>query len=175
MAELEIHHEHGHSEDPASRNIGIVAALMAMMLAIVSIASHRAHTEAVLLKTDANDKWAYYQAQRMKLHNLELGADLMNAIPNPSAATQQRLQHYLADQKKYDDRSKKAQDEAEGIEHDSEKVETRAMRYDFGEGLLEIGVVMTSMYFISRNRMFPVVGVIAAIAGCVLGVFGFFS
>ena len=65
MAELEIHHEH-ESADPASRIVGIMAAVIAMMLAIVSIAGHRTHTEAVLLKTDANDKWSYYQAQRMK-------------------------------------------------------------------------------------------------------------
>jgi hypothetical protein len=45
--------------------------------------------------------------------------------------------------------------------------------YDFGEGLLEIGVVMSSMFFISRNWMFPIVGGIAALAGTVLGVIGF--
>ncbi len=173
MAELEIHHEHGHESDAASRSIGISAALIAMLLAIVSIASHRAHTEAVLVKTDANDKWSYYQAQRRKLHNLELGADLMSSIPNPSPATLQRLEHYTNDKVTYDQRSKQAQEDAREKDHESELVEKKAQMYDFGEGLLEIGVVMSSMFFISRNWMFPIVGGVSALAGTVLGLIGY--
>jgi hypothetical protein len=172
MAELEIHHE-GHESDPLGRSIGIMAAVIAMFLAIVSIASHRSHTQAVLLKTDANDKWSYYQAQRMKYHNLELGEDLLSSIPNPSADTQKRLQRYVTDKVKYDKRSKEAQDDAKAVEKESEKVEEQALRFDFGEGLLEIAVVMTSMFFISKSKLFPVVGGIAAVAGIILGILGF--
>jgi hypothetical protein len=174
MAELEIHHE-GHESDPFGRNIGIMAAVIAMFLAIVSIASHRSHTEAVLLKTDANDKWSYYQAQRMKFHNLELGEDLLSSISNPGPEAQKRLQRYIADKAKYDKRSKEAQDDARAVEKQSDTVEQQALRFDFGEGLLEIGVVMTSMYFISKSKLFPVVGGIAAIAGVALGILGFLT
>ena len=31
------------------------------------------------------------------------------------------------------------------------------MRYDLGEGMLEIGVVLASLYFIARKKLFPVV------------------
>jgi hypothetical protein len=72
MAELEIHHEH-HESDPLGQTVGILAAVVAMLLAIVTIASHRTHTEAVLLNTNANDKWNFYEAQKMKFHNLQLG------------------------------------------------------------------------------------------------------
>ena len=55
MAELEIHHEvEGH--DPTGKTIGVVASILAVLLAVVTIVSHRAHTEAVLLKADANDQ-----------------------------------------------------------------------------------------------------------------------
>ncbi len=173
MAELEIHHEHGHEEDPFAKKIGIVAAIISVFLGVVTIASHRAHTEGVLLKTDANDKWSYYQAQRMKYHNLELGEDLLSAIPSPSVDTQKKVLRYQADKSKYDERSKKAQEEAHGIEERSEHVERKALDFDFGEGLLEIGLVMTSLFFISKAKIFPVLGVILAIAGCVLGAIGF--
>jgi hypothetical protein len=174
MAELEIHHE-GHESDPLGRTIGIMAAVIAMLLAIVSIASHRSHTQAVLLKTDANDKWSYYQAQRMKYHNLELGEDLLSSISDPNPATLKRLEHYKSDKAKYDQRSKEAQDDARGIEKQSEKVEEQALRFDFSVGLLEIAVVMTSMFFISKSKLFPVVGGIAAAIGIVLGAMGFLS
>jgi hypothetical protein len=173
MAELEIHHEH-HESDPLSRTIGILAALIAMLLAIVSIASHRTHTEAVLLKTDANDKWNYYEAQRMKFHDLELGEDILNALPS-TTGTQKNLARYAADKGKYDQRAKKAQAEAEQIEKDSTVIEEKALKFDFAEGLLEIAVVMMSMFFISKNKLFPVVGGIAAVIGLVLGGMGFLS
>ena len=81
MAELEIHHEvEGH--DPLGKKVGVLAALLAVaLLAIVTIVSHRAHTDAVLIKSEANDKWSFYQSKRIKFHSLELGEDLLNALP----------------------------------------------------------------------------------------------
>lgn len=173
MAELEIHHEH-HESDPLSRTIGILAALIAMLLAVVSIASHRTHTEAVLLKSDANDKWNYYEAQRMKFHNLELGEDILGAMPT-SDHIQKSLARYTSEKTKYDARAKQSPDEAQQIEKDSTHIESKALKFDFAEGLLEIGVVMMSMFFISKNMLFPIVGGIAAVIGVVLGAIGFFT
>src|SRR5215467_2187478 len=44
MAELEIHHEGGHSADPAGKRVGVQAAIVAVLLAVVTILSHRSHT-----------------------------------------------------------------------------------------------------------------------------------
>ena len=172
MAELEIHHE-GHESDPLGRRVGIIAAIISVFLGVVTIASHRAHTEGVLLKTDANDQWSYYQAQRMKFHNLELGEDLLAAIPNPAGSVQKTLQRYHTDKDKYDNKSKEAQEKAKQTEEKSEVVEQKALKFDFGEGLLEIGLVMTSLFFISKNKIFPVLGVILAILGLIIGTLGF--
>ena len=60
-------------------------------------------------------------------------------------------------------------------EAESNRVEARALRYDVGEGLLEIALVLSSLYFISRKMLFPVIGVIAGIAGVVLAVAGLMS
>ena len=57
--------------------------------------------------------------------------------------------------KKYDDQGKQIQDDAQRADDAAEADESRALRYDFGEGLLEIGLVLTSLYFISRKKMFP--------------------
>src|SRR5580700_1564311 len=102
MAELEIHHEHGHEEDEFGKTIGIMAAVLAVLLAIVTIMSHRAHTEGVLLKTAANDQWSYYQANRINYHNLELGTDLINALPkNRRTEAAEILSRYSKDKEKY--------------------------------------------------------------------------
>ena len=49
----------------------------------------------------------------------------------------------------------------------------RGGRY-FGEGLLEIGLVLTSLYFISRSKLFPVMGIIGAITGVGIALSGYF-
>ncbi len=65
--------------------IGVLASILAVFLAVVTIVSHRAHTDAVLFKSEANDKWSYYQAKKIKFHSLELGVDLLNAMPTRNA------------------------------------------------------------------------------------------
>jgi hypothetical protein len=173
MAELEIHHEHEHGEpDSFGRTVGIMASVLAVLLAIVTIMSHRAHTEGVLLKTDANDKWSQYQANRIKFHNLELGEDLMNALPGKSPAADNLLARYARDKDKYAKQAQQIQEQALDMEKETTHLEARALRFDLGEGLLEIGLILSSLYFISKSKMFPAVGLVASIAGVALAIAG---
>ena len=55
---------------------------------------------------------------------------------------------------------------------ESKKVEQRALRYDFGEGLLEIGLVLSSLYFIARRKLFPIVGVASGLIGLLIAITG---
>jgi hypothetical protein len=172
MPELEIHHESEHKIDPAGQRVGILAALLAVALAIVTIASHRTHTEAIMQKSSANDAWAHYQATRVKFHNLELGESLIGALGAQGDATEKLVANYAAQEKDYEARGKKIQEEAEQDDRAAEAAEHRALRYDLGEGLLEIALVLSSLYFISRKRLFPVIGIVAGVAGAAIAVTG---
>ncbi len=172
MAELEVHTEH-ESADPFGKKIGILASVIAVFLAVVTIVSHRAHTDAVLMKSEANDKWSYYQSKRIKFHNLELGEDLVNVLGAKGPEAQKMLDKYAADKKRYAHDSDVAQEDAKKQDEEAAQVEKRALRYDFGEGLLEIGLVLTSLYFISRSKLFPAMGGISAVAGLAIAASGF--
>lgn len=165
MAELEIHHETKHEADPAGQKVGLLAAGLAVFLALVTIASHRTHTEAVILRTEANDKWQYYQSRRIKYHSLELGEDLIAALGAKNEASEKALERYRTEKERYEKEGRETQSEARKIEIDGKAAERRAQRYDFGEGLLEIGLVLTSLFFISRKKLFPTIGLIAGISG----------
>src|ERR1700712_3419334 len=115
MAELEIHHE-THDHDPAARIVGIMAAVISVFLAIVTIMSHRAHTEGVLLKTDANDKWSQYQASRIKFHNLELGEDILNSLPSKTPEAEKIYARYEKNKDRYSEEGKDIQKEALSLE-----------------------------------------------------------
>src|SRR3984957_19475488 len=164
MAELEIHTE-VEGADPFGKKIGILASVLAVLLGIVTIVSHCAHTDAVLFKSEANDKWSYYQAKKIKFHSLELGVDLLNAMPARTAKADETLERYEKEKKRYTKESNEAQDDARKTDEEAAHVEAQALRYDFGEGLLEIGLVLTSLYFIARSKLFPVIGVISAVIG----------
>jgi hypothetical protein len=174
MPELEIHHEAGHAIDPLGQRVGVLAAILAVALAIVSISSHRTHTDAIIHKSTANDKWAQYQAGRVKFHSLELGENLVDVI----GLTGERANHMLAESKrqkaKYEKEGKEIMEEARRADEAAEAAEHRALRFDFGEGVLEIALVVTSLYFISHKKMFPAIGVVAGIAGGVLALIGVF-
>jgi hypothetical protein len=173
MAELEIHHEHEHDADPLGKKVGVMAAVLAVLLAVVTIASHRTHTAAIMQKSTSNDQWAYYQATRVKLHTTEVGENMVHLLGAKGEGSEKMLAQYDGQKKKYEEQSEKLQEVAKGADEAAEADEHRALRYDVGEGLLEIGLVLSSLYFISRKKMFPVLGIIAGVAGAGIALTGF--
>ena len=74
---------------------------------------------------------------------------------------------------KYADDAKEIQKDARAKDAETELEEHRALFFDIGEGLLELGLVLCSLYFMARKGFFPVIGIIAALAGTALGAWGF--
>jgi hypothetical protein len=172
MSELEIHHETGHESDPIGQKVGVLAAVLAVVLAIVTIASHRTHTAAIMHKSSANDEWSHYQSTRVKYHNLDLGENLLSVLHANGDGAEKMRADYAVQKKKYEEQSKEIQESARHSDEAAESDEHRALRYDIGEGLLEIGLVLSSLYFISKKRMFPVLGVTAGVIGAIVAVTG---
>ncbi len=172
MAELEVHHETEHQADPIGRKIGVLAAVLAVALAIVTIASHRTHAAAILGKTTANDEWAHYQATRMKFHNLELGTNMVKIFGAGKDGAAEMLADNARQMQKYDAQANELEKQANRADEAAEASERRALRYDLGEGLLEIGLVLSSLYFISKKMMFPAMGVLAGGAGAIIAISG---
>ena len=171
MAELEIHHE-GHEDDPIGKKVGVMAAVLAVLLAVVTIASHRTHTAAIMHKSTANDQWSYYQANSIKLHNVELGENLLAVLDVKGEKADKVRTNYEGQRKKYEGQKDQQLEAAKKSDESAEADERRALRFDLGEGLLEIGLVLTSMYFVSRKMMFPVMGVLSGVGGVAIALAG---
>lgn len=172
MAELEIHNESNES-DPFGKKIGVLAAVIAIFLAGVTISSHRAHTAAVVEKTEANDQWSFYQSKRTRLHNYELGKDLIRLTAPKNEAAEAILAKYEKEIKRYEKETEEIQDKAKEADNESKMSEKRALRFDLGEGLLELGLVLSSLYFLSKKKIFPAVGLTGAILGIIIGGSGY--
>jgi hypothetical protein len=108
----------------------------------------------------------------VKFHNLELAENLIGALGAKGDATDKLVAESKKQQQKYEASGEEIQKEARGHDAEADTAEHRALRYDLGEGLLEIALVLSSLYFISRKRLFPVIGIVAGIAGAAIAVTG---
>jgi hypothetical protein len=171
MPELEVKPEH--ADDPNSRRVGILVGVVGILLSVVTIASHRAHTHAVIHRTESNDQWTYYQAKKTRENTEEVALALMTTLGTDPAKVEAVAHKLEAARAKYAADAEKIQEEARAKDKETDKEEQRALYFDIGEGMLELGLVLCSLYFLARKLFFPVFGVLASIAGTILGVLGF--
>src|SRR5947209_12373298 len=82
MSEHEVHEHIEHAHHQGEKGIGLTMAVVAVLLAIATLLSHRAHTEEVVLKGDANDQWAYYQAKNIRVHMYTADSKVAALLPN---------------------------------------------------------------------------------------------
>ena len=171
MPEIEVKPEH--AADPNTRRVGILVGVVGILLSIVTIASHRAHTQAVIHRTESNDAWAYYQAKKNREYTSEVALTLLHTLGSDPAKMEAPVQKLEAARAKYTGDAEKIQDDAKAKDDETKVEERRALRFDIGEGFLELGLVLCSLYFLARNNFFPIFGVTAAVFGAVMGIWGF--
>jgi Domain of unknown function (DUF4337) len=171
MTELEL--KPHHTEDHNTRRVGIAVGIVGILLSVATIASHRAHTNAVILRTEANDQWAYYQAKKIRESTSEIATTVLQALSTDPAKIESAVHKLEGARDKYADDAKEIQKEAVAKDKETETEERRALRFDIGEGMLELGLVLSSLYFLARKAFFPIFGLIASVAGAGLAVAGF--
>jgi hypothetical protein len=175
MAEVEIHTGHDHAVDSFAQRVGVAIGVIGIILAIVTIGSHRAHTQAVIDRTEENDQWSFYQAKRIRQQVLDVGADLARVLSSDQSKVQAIVDKYTRQSAHYSEETKDIEKEAHTRHEETAREEARAVRLDIGEGFLELGLVLSSLYFLSKRKFFPVIGITAAVIGTVLGVMGFLT
>jgi Domain of unknown function (DUF4337) len=170
MPEIEVTPEH--TADPNTRRVGILVGVVGILLSVVTIASHRAHTEAVIHRTESNDAWAYYQAKKIREYTSEVAVTLLHALSAEPAKLEAPIQKLESARAKYAADAEKIQDDARAKDGETKIEERRALRFDIGEGFLELGLVLCSLYFLARKSFFPIFGVLASAVGTAMGVAG---
>ncbi len=171
MPEIEVKPEH--IGDPATRRVGILVGIVGILLSVVTIASHRAHTQAVIHRTKSNDQWSYYQAKKIRENTAEVSLTLLRTLTADAVKSEASAGKLEAARDKYANDARQIEEEARREDEKSELEERRALFFDIGEGLLELGLVLCSLYFLARKNFFPVFGVCAGVVGTALGIWGF--
>jgi uncharacterized protein DUF4337 len=163
--ELQEHNEHA-GGDKSLRPVAFAMSILAVLVAITTVLGHRSHTEAVLEQSRASDQWNLYQAKKIRQSDTSLAVDMLKALPTRDAdSTQKLIGTYQQHIDKWNDDLNEELKKAQEFENEVKLEERRANRFDLGEALLEIGLVVTSITLLTRRRSYSWFG----------GVFGLFG
>jgi hypothetical protein len=175
VQELQEHAEEA-AHDRMMMPVALTMTILAVLVAVVTVLGHRTHTEVVLDQDKATDKWGEYQAQKTRSYNTTLSIDLMKVLTiTDKEAAKKIVEGYRQHQEKWAEETKEDMAEAVALENEVKLAEARADRFDFGEALLEIGLVITSITLLTHKRIywfvglgFSVIGIVAAALGVLL-------
>ena len=126
------------------------------------------------ISTHAASRWEQYQAKSIRLRMTLVGSDMVSVIAplnkekgeELAKKYEKEVEHYASDR---EDVSKIA----EQLEADRDRAMHRADRFDLGEVLLEIGLVICSLTLLARKKVFWFGGVLLGAIGLAIAFSGF--
>lgn len=159
--ELQEHAEHAH--EPFDKRVAATMAIIAAVLAVVSVLGHITTTEELLNQQKASDQWAYYQAKSIRRYTSEFAGDLFASMKNEAMSKQ-----YVENAAKYRSDDDEVQKEAQALEKESELRGRQALRFHFGEVFLEIAIVFASLAILTKRAFIWYGAMAAGLAGAVI-------
>jgi hypothetical protein len=169
LQEQAEHAEHANSLRP----VAFTMSLLAVLVAVTTVLGHRTHTEAVLRQAKASDTWNEYQSKKNRAYDTSLVTDLLSVVTISDKDAAKKIAKGYSDHKeKWADDLKEEDKEARALEAEVKGAEVRANFYDFGEALLEIGLVVSSVTLLTRSRIYWYLGIGASIIGVASVVWG---
>ena len=168
----EAHHEG--EDNPLVIPVSVTISILAVLVAIVTLMGHRAHTEELSRETQAASRWEQYQAKSIRQRMTQVGADLLSVIaPLNKEKGESLAQKYEKDLEHYSSDKEDVSEIAKELEADRDRAMHRADRFDLGEVLLEIGLVICSLTLLAKRKIFWVGGTLVAATGLVVALTGF--
>jgi hypothetical protein len=160
--ELEEHVHHAH--DPFDKTVAGTMAIIAALLAVVSVLGQHFQAEELLTQQKASDQWAFYQAKDIRRYATQVEQDTLaqrKAAPAP-------MSKYAQDEKRYDKQRSEIQEQAREFEKERDKSARRAVRFHVGEVFLEVAIVFSSLSILMKQKALFLGGAAAALIGVVI-------
>lgn len=181
------HAEHAeHAHGPFDKRVAVSVAIVAAVLAGISMLGHRQHNRVLQLTAEANihhtqatDVWGEYQAVNVRDHGYEFTGGVLNEVvkaePKYAAGLKPFIDKADEQHKKYETRLPKLKADAEdhvkqakGKFEESHHAHLQADRLDYGHLGAEIGIVLCSLALLTKRRVFWFAGLGATVLGIAL-------
>ena len=155
---------------PFERRVAVSIAILAAVLAFVSMRGDNAKTDAGLKTTEAANQWALFQAKAIREHTLNVEINILSAM-NPSALNVEVADKSKAAAKDEIARYKAEREDikktAEGLVKDATTASAVNDRCDLGALFMQIAIVILSAAILSRQNLMFYVGVAMGLGGAV--------
>jgi hypothetical protein len=167
MHEIMEAHEAGGLEDSRlTLPVAVTLSILAVLVAIATLLGHRASTEEIILQTKATDQWALFQAKNIRLHEMQGFADLLGTLsPVDKEKTEALREKYLKETGRYEQEKDEVSEQAKELEKERESSSRRADRYEAGEVILEIALIICSLTLLTKKRIFWLSGIALGLIG----------
>jgi hypothetical protein len=165
--EVEEHVEH--ARDPFDKIVAGTMAIIAALLAVVSVFGQHYNTEQLLKQEQAADEWAYSQAKDIRHYVAEATKDLLTQ----SHAGDTLVSHYQQDSLRYKKDQADLIEKARKLEEERDVSAEKAHKFHYGEVFLEIAIVLLSLSILTKRRPLALIGVASALVGAVWASMGF--
>jgi hypothetical protein len=171
---LEIPGGEEQSSSPFTVPVTITLSILAVLLALATLLGHRAAKEELLLQTQESDQWAFFQAKNSGLHGMQVGADMLASLTpvNKEQAAAMR-EKYLKQAERYNEEKTEAKDKAEELKKERLLVGSRGDRYETGEVVLEIALIICSFTLLTSKKIFWHAGILLGLIGMGIALSGF--
>jgi hypothetical protein len=154
--------------------VAVTLSILAVLVAIATLLGHRASTEEIILQTRATDQWALFQAKNIRLHEMQGVADLLATVsPVDKEKAEALREKYLKETERYEKEREEVGEQAKELEKERELVNRRADRYEAGEVILEIALIICSLTLLTKKRIFWLCGIGLGLIGLCTALSGF--
>jgi Domain of unknown function (DUF4337) len=169
---LEAHE--GHEENPLMLPVAVTLSILAVLVAIATLLGHRGSTEELILQTKASDQWALFQAKNIRLHEMRSVADMLGTFsPVDKEKAEALRERYLKEAERYEKEKDEASEQAKELEKERELVSRKTDRYEAGEVILEIALIICSLTLLTKKRFFWASGIALGLVGVCVALSGF--
>ena len=166
---------HGSEDHPLVLPVSITISIMAVLLAGASLLGHRAHTEGLSLETEAASRWTQYQAKSVRLHEAQGFSDVVRLVaPLNKELGDELKEKYAKEVEHYEGDKVDVSKEAKNLEEERDLTVRQADRFDGGEALLQIGLVICSITLLTKRKGFWFGGMLIGALGVALAATAFF-
>ena len=159
--EEELQEQAEHAKEPFDRNVALTMAVIAAVMAIVSVAGQILVTEELLNQQKASDQWAFSQAKDIRRYDSEVARDMLAAVSGGPAA----INRYSANSERYEKEKNEIQEEAKKLEKERDVHGAEALRAHVGEVFLEIAIVLASLAILTKRRPMWYLSMLSAVVG----------
>jgi hypothetical protein len=185
MAEIELPNPEELEEKKSnsfSKKVALFTSFYAVVLAICALGGNNSMKEMLLAQQEASNQWAYYQAKNIReyLYRIEKDRIETQIVERGDVMKPLALNHYKEKLQKVSDEIARLSKDKEGIfakateqEHERDINRAKDPYFDFGEALLQIAIVMSSVSIIANSRQVFMFSIGAAIIGALLTLNGF--